>query len=120
MVNVIDMLDSPGRDIVVGTGVREGLLQRLEEGNVKIYCGHRVVKIEADRLILSDRPLIGGGVQTPLPAAFVVLAIGMQPQVAFDSEDIPEQAVYYRIGDSRNPGNALQAIHQAFELAIKI
>ncbi len=120
VVNVIDMLDSPGRDIAAGTGVREGLLQRLAESDVKIYCGHRVVKIEADQLIISDRPLIGGGVQTPLPVAFVVLAIGMQPGVVFDSEDIPERAIYYRIGDCRNPGNALQAIHQAFELAIKI
>jgi NADPH-dependent 2,4-dienoyl-CoA reductase/sulfur reductase-like enzyme len=119
-VSVIEMLDIPGRDMVAGAGVREGLLQRLSEKGVKIYCGHRAMKILEKSLIISDRPLIGGGKLTSLPAAAVVFAIGMQPHVAFGPEDIPEKALHYRIGDCSDPGDALQAIHQAFELALKV
>ena len=79
-----------------------------------------LMKIDSNQLLISDRPLIGGGVLTPIPAAAVILAIGMQSVVAFEREDLPEGAEYHRVGDGRNPGNAFQAIHQAFELAITI
>ena len=119
-VAVVEMLDSPGRDVVAGAGVREGLLERLSANGVEIYTGHRAVRIEPEQLIVSDRPLVGGGKEKAVPAKAVVLALGMKPRIVFDAEDIPEDAVYYRIGDCSNPGNALQAIHKAFELAIKL
>jgi hypothetical protein len=53
-------------------------------------------------------------------ASTVVLAIGMQSLMSEQKPDLPDQAIWYRVGDCRNPGNAMQAIHQAFDLAIRI
>lgn len=50
----------------------------------------------------------------------MVLALGMKPVDPFDGSEIPDKAIWYRVGDCQSPGNALDAIHQAFELAIKI
>ncbi len=119
-VTVIEMLNTAGRDIQPGIGVREGLMQRLEEKQVKIFTGYRAVKIEEDGVIISDRPLIGGGNETRVPAGRVVLALGMQSPLSEQRPDLPDQAMWYRVGDCRNPGNAIQAIHQAFDLAIRI
>jgi len=119
-VAIVEMLDSPGRDLVEGIGVREGLLQRLSDNDVKIYNGYRLVKILEDTVLISDRPLIGGGREMRLPVRKVVLAIGMTSQMAEDKPALPDGALWYRVGDCWNPGNALEAIHQAFELAIRI
>jgi 2,4-dienoyl-CoA reductase-like NADH-dependent reductase (Old Yellow Enzyme family)/thioredoxin reductase len=119
-VSVIEMLDAPGRDIQAGIGVREGLLKRLDEKKVKIFSGHRAVRIETNNVTISDRPLIGGGKETKVSAGTVVLATGMQSLMSEQKPDLPDQAIWYRVGDCRDPGNAMQAIHQAFDLAIRI
>lgn len=119
-VTVIEMLDSPGRDILAGIGVRESLLERLAAKNVTILTGHRVVEIFNDTVGVSDRPLIGGGRQIEIPSRWVVLALGTRPEMPADEPGLPKHAVWYRVGDCWNPGNALDAIHQAFELAIRI
>jgi len=119
-VTVVEMLDSPGRDIPEGVGVREFLLSRLTEKNVRILTGHRAIAILKDSVVVSERPLIGGGKESEIPAKNVVLALGMKPVDPFDGSEIPDKAIWYRVGDCQSPGNALDAIHQAFELAIKI
>lgn len=119
-VTVVEMLDSAGRDILEGIGVREALLSRLRRKNVAIITGHRAVAIDQDRVVISDRPLIGDGRETKIPARNVVLALGVKPRDTLDEVRGLNKALWYRAGDCQNPGNALDAIHQAFELAIKI
>ena len=119
-VTVIEMLDTAGRDMQPGIGVREGLMQRLQEKQVNIFTGYRAAKIEKDNVIISDRPLIGGGNETRVPASSVVLALGMRSPLSEQNPHLPEKASWYRVGDCRNPGNAMQAIHQAFDLAVGI
>lgn len=119
-VTVVEMLDAAGRDIQAGIGVREGLLQRLEENKVGILCGHRAVEITAAAVRVSDRPLIGGGRERELPAGTVVLSLGGRPRPPIAVEAFPEKTSCYRVGDCFSPGNALDAIHQAFALAVKI
>lgn len=118
-VTVVEMLNEAGRDIQAGIGVREGLMRRLADKQVQIICGQAVKEIDAAGVTLSDRPLTGVGNQTRILAAAVVLAVGMKPAAA-RPEGLPTSAVWFRIGDCCHPGNALQAIHQAFDLAIRI
>ena len=119
-VTIVEILDHVGRDMQAGIGVREGLLARLTEKHVQIYTGHRLLSIEPDSAVLSDRPLMGGGNQTRVPANCVVLALGMRSALTDPIPVLSEQAAVYRVGDCCNPGNAMQAIHQAYDLAMAI
>lgn len=119
-VAVVEMLDTAGRDIQAGIGVREGLMQRLQKNKVGILSGHRAVAITAASVRVSDRPLIGGGQERELPAGTVVLALGGRPRLPVDFEALPQNARCYWVGDCWSPGNALDAIHQAFALAVTI
>ncbi len=119
-VTVIEMLDRMGRDMIEGIGVRESLLARLVSKNVALLTGHRVVAILEDGVLVSDRPLVGGGMERRLPCKKVVLSIGMRPEIGPARLETQAQGKWYRVGDCQSPGNALEAIEQAFELALKI
>jgi 2,4-dienoyl-CoA reductase-like NADH-dependent reductase (Old Yellow Enzyme family)/thioredoxin reductase len=119
-VTVVEILDAVGRDILTGIGVREGLMHRLHENRVTSLIGHRAVEITPDSVRVSDRPLVGGGQLTDLPARSVVIALGGRPQTLVAQDTLPKKALCYWIGDCWNPGNALDAIHQAFGLAVKL
>ncbi len=119
-VTVIEILDAAGRDILKGIGVREALLSRLASKNVAILTGHRALSIVKDAVVVSDRPLIGGGNESRIPARNVVLALGMKPEDTLREAQTSGDGVWYRVGDCQSLGNAFDAIHQAFELAIKI
>ncbi len=119
-VTVVEMLEAVGRDIQPGLGVREALLERLAQKKVSVLTGRRAERIFPEGVEVSDRPLIGGGHLTLLPAAAVVLALGQLPQ-----PDLREWAVelgveWHAVGDCRTPGNALSAIHAAFEVATQL
>ncbi len=118
-VTVVEMLAKAGRDIVDGIGVREALLSRLADRGVVILASHRAMAIEEDAVVVSDRPLIGGGGVKRIPAKVVILSLGNRP-----ADDLTPQTIgkskWYRVGDCCNPGNAFDAIHQAFEVAVGI
>jgi hypothetical protein len=46
--------------------------------------------------------------------------MGMKPADALMMPESRDGISHYRVGDCVNPGNAFEAIHQAFELALKI
>ena len=119
-VTVIEILDAAGRDILKGIGVCEALLSRLASKDVTILTGHRALSIVKDAVVVSDRPLIGGGKESRIPARNVVLALGMKPEDTLREAQTSGDGVWYRVGDCQSLGNAFDAIHQAFELAIKI
>jgi 2,4-dienoyl-CoA reductase-like NADH-dependent reductase (Old Yellow Enzyme family)/NADPH-dependent 2,4-dienoyl-CoA reductase/sulfur reductase-like enzyme len=116
-VSVIEMLDTAGRDIVEGIGVREALLKRLNSKDVRINVGQRVTQILEDSVVVSNRPLIGGGQEMSMSAKSVVLAIGIKPEPLCDLSELPDDAEWHQVGDCLNPGNAFDAIKQAFELS---
>jgi 2,4-dienoyl-CoA reductase-like NADH-dependent reductase (Old Yellow Enzyme family)/NADPH-dependent 2,4-dienoyl-CoA reductase/sulfur reductase-like enzyme len=118
-VTVVEALVSVGRDIT-GVGVREYLLFALNKSNVTVLTGHRLTRIEEDRVIISERPLTGGGREIRIPARVVVFASGVEPQDRALEESLPSGAKVYRIGDCKSAGDALRAIHEAFELACRI
>ena len=119
-VTVIEVLDSPGRDILQGIGVREALLSRLNSKGVAILTACKAVSISEDAVMVSDRPLIGGGKETRIPARSVVLALGMKPENTLAELEAPGKGVWHRVGDCECLGNAFDAIQNAFELGIKI
>jgi 2,4-dienoyl-CoA reductase-like NADH-dependent reductase (Old Yellow Enzyme family)/thioredoxin reductase len=119
-VTVVEILDTVGRDIPTGIGVREALMHRLHANSVILLMGHRAIEITPETVRVSDRPLVGGGQLTDLPARSVALALGGKPQTPATQDTLPKKALCYWVGDCWSPGNALDAIHQAFALAVKL
>lgn len=121
-VTVIEMLDAPGRDMMPGIGVREALLARLAGKNVRILTGHRAMAIEPDVVVASDRPLKGGGNEIRILARSVVFGLGNRAE---ETMNRLEKACGCRnllcgVGDCRFPGNAMNAIHAAYDLAMTL
>lgn len=119
-VTVVEMLEEAGRDIMPGIGVRESLLARLEEKGVTILTGCRAVSIEKDSVLVSDRPLRGIGGEKRLPADYVVLGLGGRSDEKTGECNLPAPGRIVRVGDCHAPGNALSAIHAAFDVAVEI
>ena len=118
-VTVIEMLDAPGRDMMPGIGVREALLARLAGKKVRILTGHRAMAIEPNAVLASDRPLKGGGNEIRISAESVVFGLGNRAE---ETMSRMETACSCRsrlcgVGDCRFQGNALNAIHAAYDLA---
>jgi 2,4-dienoyl-CoA reductase-like NADH-dependent reductase (Old Yellow Enzyme family)/thioredoxin reductase len=119
-VTVVEMLDAVGRDLQAGIGVREALMQRLLKNKVSLLTGHRVVEITPKSVRVSDRPLVGGGEITELQAESVVLALGGRSPNPPSQDELSKKVLCYRVGDCWSPGTAMDAIHQAFALAVKL
>ena len=119
-VTVVEMLDAPGRDIFPGLGVKESLLARLAQKDVAILTGHRAMSIEKDEVIVSDRPLRGGGKEKRIKAGFVVLGLGGRSEDCVSQCSLPGSGPIIRVGDCECLGNALNAIHTAFDLVKSI
>ena len=119
-VTVLEMLDAMGRDIIPGIGIREGVLHRLAECRVKLLTGHRALSISPDAVIASDRPLIGGGDQIEIPARLVVLGLGTRPNESLKIPTEPTRGEWFAVGDCHCLGNAMDAIHAAFDVAARI
>ncbi|MEM5786440.1 MAG: FAD-dependent oxidoreductase [Syntrophobacteraceae bacterium] len=118
-VTVVEMLAKAGQDILDGIGVREALLARLAEHGVTILTSHRAMEIQQDAVLVSDRPLIGGSELKKVPAGMVVLSLGNRPAIGLEPPP-GTSARWFRVGDCCNPGNAYDAIQQAFEVALGI
>jgi len=118
-VTVIEMLDAPGRDMMHGIGVRELLLARLAEKKVRILTRHRAMAIEPDAVVASDRPLKGGGNEIRISAKSVVFGLGNRTEGTIGRLEpvCGCRSLLCGVGDCRFPGNALNAIHAAYDLA---
>ena len=117
-VTVIEMLDAPGRDMMPGIGVRESLLTRLAGKKVRILTGHRAMAIEPHAVVASDRPLKGGENEIRIPALSVVFCLGNRAEGTMSRlEPACCRNLLCGVGDCRFQGNALDAIHAAYDLA---
>lgn len=119
-VTVVDLLQEFGRDIVAHVGVREKLLRLLEEAGVTFMPRMRVKAVTAEGVVLDDRPLFGGGQTQLVPADSVVVAMGQRPAVALLRELEAAGIRCVALGDCARPGNALAAMHDAYDLALSL
>lgn len=96
------------------------LLSRLSEKKVDILTGHRSVAILKDAVVVLERPLTGGGKEVQIPAKHVILALGMSPENTFAKLEKRDNRVWKHVGDCKSPRNALDAIHDAFNFAMRV
>jgi len=112
-VTLLEMLDKTAKD--VGISNRWILRNNLQKGGVKTFTSTTVERISEKEVFA-----IKNGQRLTLPADSVVLAAGSKPNKNLAEairKKIPE---IYEIGDCVEPRKALQAIHEGWDVALKI
>jgi 2,4-dienoyl-CoA reductase-like NADH-dependent reductase (Old Yellow Enzyme family)/thioredoxin reductase len=110
-VVVVEMLDEMAQGMEMME--KSMTLKKLAAKNAELITSHQVVEIDGAKVTIqgSEGQRVLQGVDK------IVLATGMQPYRPIpENEDLP--IVY--IGDANKVGNAQDAIHQAYELALTI
>jgi NADPH-dependent 2,4-dienoyl-CoA reductase/sulfur reductase-like enzyme len=113
-ITVIEMLDEIGRDMEQIS--RALLLHRIEELPIHVLTNTTVISFEKKNVIIEK-----DGRQNTLPTFdTVVFAVGTR-SVDELSEPLKRNGLkVYTIGDAVTPRNALEAIHEGFEVGRKI
>ncbi len=110
-VTVIEMLDKICSDL--GPLNRVNVLERINSSSIKIMLKTKVVEINDEGIIILKE---GREEKLRLPDN-VVIAMGARPNpLSLKDIDIP---IHY-VGDCQKVGNAMDAIHGAFHIAVKI
>lgn len=106
-VSIVEILGEIASD--AESNVRKLLTQRLGEKRVAIYTRSKVQKVEGDRATVVNEK----GEVSELQADVVVAAVGAVPtQTSFKGIEKMRPALeIHPIGDCRQPGKILQAIH---------
>ncbi len=109
-VTVIEMFDRTCRDL--GPLNRVRLLENIEGSGIEILLETKVLGLDENGIRISRN-----GKEETLPCPdTVVIAMGARPTARL--EDEIEGARIHYIGDCRKVGNAMDAIHDAFRLAV--
>ena len=113
-VTVIEMLDKIARDMETIT--RTLLMKRIQDLPIRIMTNTVVKSFEKGRVVLEEN-----GEEKHLPKFdTVVFAVGSR-SVDGMTKRLQEQGIEtYAIGDARRPRKVLQAIHEGFEVGLKI
>jgi len=112
-VTLLEMLDKTAKD--VGISNRWIVRKNLQKGGVKTFTSTKVERISEKEVFA-----VKNGERLTLPADSVVLAVGSKPNKSVAEairENFPE---IYEIGDCVEPRKALQAIHEGWDVALKI
>jgi len=112
-VTLLEMLDKTAKD--VGISNRWIIRSNLEKGGVKTFTSTKVERISGKEVFA-----IKNGERLTILADSVVLAVGSKLNKSLTEairEKIPE---VYEIGDCVEPRKALQAIHEGWDIALKI
>jgi 2,4-dienoyl-CoA reductase (NADPH2) len=137
-VTLVEMARKVGTDI--GRSTRWGVLQDLTRYGVSQLKNSRVVRIEPDAVVVrratqaeqkSGKADSGGGggsgtgdeggeEEIRLPCDHVVLATGAQAESALTAELADRGYELKVVGDAREPGKAISAIHEGFDLGISL
>jgi NADH dehydrogenase FAD-containing subunit len=111
-VTIIEMLERVAEDL--GPVARMFQKKRLAQKGVKILTGTKVEEIKENG-VMAQR----GGERLFIPAKSIVIAAGANPDrklAALLADNIPT----YIIGDSAEPGNIMNAIHDGSLIARKL
>lgn len=110
-ITVIEMLEKACGDL--GPLNRINVLERIKKTSIKIMLETKVIELTDEGIIISkDRreELID-------PPDSVIIAMGAKPNLI--SVQTTKNCIHY-VGDCKKVGNAIDAIRDAFELAIKL
>jgi 2,4-dienoyl-CoA reductase (NADPH2) len=116
-VTVVEMLDRCGADIGIST--RWTLLQDADRLGVKFIESCCVERITTEGVVADVR-----GEPRELVADTVVLAIGSRADDELEGflveEGIMDKVEFHKIGDCAGPRKAIEAIHEGFELGLRL
>jgi NADPH-dependent 2,4-dienoyl-CoA reductase/sulfur reductase-like enzyme len=107
-VTVIEMLDRVCGDL--GPLNRAHLLERIEGSGIRISVGTKVLEVNEKGILISRA---GGEELLPPPDTLIIAMGATAVRPSFDAGTTP---VHY-IGDCWKVGNAMDAVHDAYELA---
>jgi len=114
-VTLVEMLPKIGQDIGITT--RWTVLLYLRERGVKILTNKRAVEIKRGALVIED---VQSGERNEIPCDTVILAVGTKPNDGLYDELVGKVPEVYKIGDCAKPRKAIDATHEAADLALKI
>jgi 2,4-dienoyl-CoA reductase (NADPH2) len=112
-VTLLEMLDKTAKD--VGISNRWIVRNNLEKGGVRTFTSTKVEKISEKEVFA-----IKNGERLTLPADSVVLAVGSKPNKSLAEAIREKVSEIYEIGDCVEPRKALQAIHEGWDVALKM
>jgi NADH dehydrogenase FAD-containing subunit len=107
------MADEIGGD--VGPLNRARLKEALEDTAIEIRCRARLQKIGNACITVH-----GESGEYEIPADTVVLAVGAKPRNPLHPALVGKVRQLYSIGDCEAPRKMLEAIHEAYEIGMKI
>ncbi len=110
-VIVIEMLDELARGMEI---IEKTLtIKKLKAKDAKLMVNHKVVEIDGDRALIQG----DDGEKEILGIEHIVVAVGMKSYIPFyNINKIP----FYFVGDAKKVGNAKNAIHGAYKLAVSL
>ena len=105
----------------IGSGFDPGcgwpVLDDLKRLSVALYTGAQLVDANGQGVHIRTEK---EGTEQLLPCDTLVLAIGSLPEQTLHHQLRHAGVETYLLGDALNPGRAMDAIHQAFDLAVRI
>ena len=114
-VSIIEMDDEILRE--EPGNIKKFLLESYDDHGVEVYTGAKVISVGSDRMIKIEQDGQSADIG---PFDKVVTAVGMRPvetlKQAVDGMDLEIVCV----GDSKKPGNALEAIQDGYMTALEI
>jgi 2,4-dienoyl-CoA reductase-like NADH-dependent reductase (Old Yellow Enzyme family)/thioredoxin reductase len=113
-VTLIEMLEEIASDLV--THLKYYLSQRLSEKGVTILLSTKVKEIGKDYALVED----ASGTRKIEGFDAIVLAVGSKSDDCIAKELADKVPVLYVIGDAFKPREALEAVHEGEEIALKI
>ncbi|MEM1789556.1 MAG: FAD-dependent oxidoreductase [Candidatus Nezhaarchaeales archaeon] len=114
-VTLIEMLPRIGQDIGITT--RWTVIMYLRDKGVRILTNKKAVEIKEDAVVVEDTQTKE---RSEIPCDSVVLAVGTKPIDKLYDELLGKVTEIYRIGDCLEPRKAIDATHEAADLALKI
>jgi len=112
-VTIVEMLDKVAND--VGVSSRWILRKELADRGVNMVIQARLERIGKDSVVIKK-----GDKEESIPADAVVLALGANADNKLYSEAKGKFSELYSVGDCVKPRKALEAIHEGFDVGLKI
>lgn len=110
-VIIVEMLEEIARGMEM---IEKTLtIKKLKAKETEIYTNHKVIEIDGSRIIVESSE----GQKEITGIDEIVIAAGMKSYLPFE---IKNNIPVYLIGDARKVGKAQEAIHDAYELALKL